>query len=661
MSFCAQSFKELLKQHSVDKHNDVELLTLLIEIYQAHKKCAKQTSPKDSVFSSNLVETYKAYIHGKVERLPDTVNYIDLAVKLCLQEINIKKSMERGAKRLSLDDATVSSAIVSTPRINVSLPGISSQYLISNNSPSQNLIQKPNSITITPIPTPIASSIPTTSIPTTSIPTTSIIMPVIPGMPSRPRGRPPGSKNINHTNLVPTPNTSNTMNAMAGIFDNATLLMSLYSNPTFMQMLQQFTDPASLNNFLMEFIKLSKGNLTQFANSSKPPLLPPTTSSPSNASKITQPKPSITDRPLPTTSVVNAEQSSLSKLSANTSLQIIPTSSQTSIKATNTSISSSPSASSPSISANSTTFQSGSSTIISVGSGQLTITPTLSVSPTNAVSIVQANKSSTIQNIPKPKKSLEGKRKNIDAGTHLPTSKIYRENPSINFPKDLPKSLSIIPTLSTPTSKVLPSSIPQPSTSAQITKISKPSKPKKETILPNNLTIPSFQSLPFGQMPTGLSTKDLSNISLMNQYNELMRSSNNTSFMNNFEQFLNMVPPLNKKSAQPISLSAKQKVSPQKPIISNTNISSSSKGIISVKNLEALQDVKVPKTSRSKQNQGAKSPYAMPKSSMKTSAIGSQSLLNTFASSLQGLPNAQFIPSMRSTHVPSSSSSIQIR
>lgn len=643
MSFCSQSFKDLLKQHSVDKRDDTELLTLLIEIYQAHKKCAKQTAPKDSVFSSNLVETYKAYIQGKVERLPETVNYVDLAVKLCLQEINIKKSMERGAKRLSMDDSSVSNTSITTPRINISLPGISSQYLTSNNSPSQTQVQRPIAATITPTAATI----------TPIVPASNILTPTIPGIPSRPRGRPPGSKNLSYSNLVPPPNAASPIDAMAGIFDNATLLMSLYSNPTFMQMLQQFTDPASLNHFLAEFIKLSKGNLAQLAGSSKMPSAPPVSTLPT-AVKISQPKQPKTERSSSTTSPsVSAEKSSLSKLSANTSLQIIPTSSQTSIKPTTVS----PSASTSSSTAVANAFQSGTSTVISVGSGQLTITPTLSLSSNTSVTLVPSNKQIIAPTNPKPKKSIEGKRKNTDSGNQLPPSKIYRDVPPINLPKDLPKSLSIIPTSSSMQSKILPSSTPKLINSAQITKVSKPTKPKKEPILPISSAISTSQSLPFGGLAglSGLSAKDLTNISLMNQYNDLMRP-NNKNFLNNFEQYLNMnmSPPLNKKAVQ--STSTKQKSNPQKQSASNVNVSTSSKGMISVKNLDVLKEVKPQKSLQQKQS--TKSSYAMPKSNIKPAAVG-QSLLNTYSSTLQGLPNTSYLPTMRPSNVPGSSS-IQI-
>lgn len=101
MSFCVQSFKDLLKKHSVEKRDDNEMLLLAIEIFKAHKKCLKNVSQKESPFSGVLVETYKALVdsytkkHG-IELQLDNVNYIELATKMCNQEINGgKKNLEK--------------------------------------------------------------------------------------------------------------------------------------------------------------------------------------------------------------------------------------------------------------------------------------------------------------------------------------------------------------------------------------------------------------------------------------------------------------------------------------------------------------------------------------------------------------------------------------
>lgn len=126
-SFCVQSFRDLLKRHSVDKPDDNEMLTLIVEIFKAHKKCFKNVVQKDSPFSGVLVEAYKAYIQGKVDWLPDTVNYIELATKLCVYEINAKKNQDKQqqptGKRHSLDELGFGGLAASLSKLNNSYSG----------------------------------------------------------------------------------------------------------------------------------------------------------------------------------------------------------------------------------------------------------------------------------------------------------------------------------------------------------------------------------------------------------------------------------------------------------------------------------------------------------------------------------------------------------
>lgn len=126
-SFCVQSFRDLLKRHSVDKPDDNEMLTLIVEIFKAHKKCFKNVVQKDSPFSGVLVEAYKAYIQGKVDWLPDTVNYVELATKLCIYEINAKKNQDKQqqhtGKRHSLDELGFGGLAASLSKLNNSYSG----------------------------------------------------------------------------------------------------------------------------------------------------------------------------------------------------------------------------------------------------------------------------------------------------------------------------------------------------------------------------------------------------------------------------------------------------------------------------------------------------------------------------------------------------------
>lgn len=116
-----------MKRHSIDKPDDSEMLTLIVEIYKAHKKCFKSVVQKDSPFSGVLVEAYKAYIQGKVDWLPETVNYIELATKLCAYEINAKKNQDKQqqptGKRHSLDELGFGGLAASLSKLNNSYSG----------------------------------------------------------------------------------------------------------------------------------------------------------------------------------------------------------------------------------------------------------------------------------------------------------------------------------------------------------------------------------------------------------------------------------------------------------------------------------------------------------------------------------------------------------
>lgn len=124
MTFCVQSFKDLLKRHSVENPDDSEILILIVEIFKAHRKCSKNASQKESPFSGVLVDTYKAYIQGKV-LLPENVNYLELATKLCLFQINPKKNQDKQptGKRHSLDELGFGGLAASLSKLNNSFSG----------------------------------------------------------------------------------------------------------------------------------------------------------------------------------------------------------------------------------------------------------------------------------------------------------------------------------------------------------------------------------------------------------------------------------------------------------------------------------------------------------------------------------------------------------
>lgn len=94
INFCIQIMKDIFKTNT-SVRNDGEILTLLIDIYKTHKKCLKYLNQKEPLFTQLLVDVYKFYILDKIERIPENLNFVDLAIKLCLQEISSRKNQEK--------------------------------------------------------------------------------------------------------------------------------------------------------------------------------------------------------------------------------------------------------------------------------------------------------------------------------------------------------------------------------------------------------------------------------------------------------------------------------------------------------------------------------------------------------------------------------------
>lgn len=82
-------------QRNIDKRDDTETLNRLIDIYKIHKKCVKYMNQKEPMFAELLVDFYKFFIKDKVEYVPDNCNFLDLAIKLCVQEITAQKNIEK--------------------------------------------------------------------------------------------------------------------------------------------------------------------------------------------------------------------------------------------------------------------------------------------------------------------------------------------------------------------------------------------------------------------------------------------------------------------------------------------------------------------------------------------------------------------------------------
>lgn len=273
MTFCVQAFKDLLKKHGIDQRNDNEILTLLVEIFKAHKKL-KNVSQKESPFSNVLVDTYKLYADGKVW-LQENFNYLDSANKFCVCLMNGMKNQEKQQQltgvRQTLEELGIKNLGSSLSKINTSFPTTvttGNQTPTGGKSPAvttKAIISTPIVSVNTPVSviTTIANSTPITS--TTSTTTVTPVMSM-----SRPRGRPPGSKNaatkttsdLSKNAAMQQKLMASILQPFAGSLSNLELITSqldpsvkvtvlaLLAEPQFMKTLAMFPDPTSRNTLL---------------------------------------------------------------------------------------------------------------------------------------------------------------------------------------------------------------------------------------------------------------------------------------------------------------------------------------------------------------------------------------------------------------------------
>ncbi|XP_061392801.1 calcineurin-binding protein cabin-1-like [Musca vetustissima] len=94
ITYCVEILRNVLDENRKGQRNDQQLLNLLVDIYKIHKKCIKYMNQKESLFTKLLVDVYKFFIEDKVKNVPENCNFLDLAVKLCLQQLTIQKSAE---------------------------------------------------------------------------------------------------------------------------------------------------------------------------------------------------------------------------------------------------------------------------------------------------------------------------------------------------------------------------------------------------------------------------------------------------------------------------------------------------------------------------------------------------------------------------------------
>lgn len=147
----------------------------MLEIFKSHRRTYKNvTASKDqNVFASVMVEVYKEYIKDRM-KLPENANYCDLAFKMCQQEMNYRKNLEKGivgpnpsaipAQAQPLPLATTSSPILnikSVSEINKSVVGCSSSNIQTttpqNNNNNNNKPQSSTSSSPSPRTKPRAS------------------------------------------------------------------------------------------------------------------------------------------------------------------------------------------------------------------------------------------------------------------------------------------------------------------------------------------------------------------------------------------------------------------------------------------------------------------------------------------------------------------------
>lgn len=432
ISFCCQSFRKLLKEHGTDKRDERELVQLMVEIYKAHKKCIKHIFQKESLFFTLLVDTYKVYLEGKVTKLPDNHNLFDYAMKLCQHEIIARKNLVKNGGGLPqpyvLPESLLAAQIVvlkptlppnPIPITTMTITPVSAPVVNTvSNVPIPNVVpSKPISLVTTPVNVPTTITTTLTNMQTTAIPNAvgTHTTPYFSGAASRPRGRPPGSKNQGPSS---SPNAASLFST--GRIDAASLsaIMGIYNNPALMPSMAQYSDPAAVTALLNEYIKLT--SLTGMNSMLSGGLNP------------TQPLPHFSAAAgiSPSTTFQSATAAKLPQFDIKNLI------SSATINKSSVSITPTPVASS--------------STVISMGSGQLTITPSTSVSKSAMVKDLQTK--STYSSSSKMFSDMPG----ISVTKVKQKSSIPPSTSVTMIPKDLPKSLTITPAPAGYTGKLAP-------------------------------------------------------------------------------------------------------------------------------------------------------------------------------------------------------------
>lgn len=652
MAFCIQSFKDLVRKSGVEERDDNEMLVLMVEIFKAHKKCLKNAAQKDSPYAGALVDAYKAYIQGKVDWLPDNVNHLELATKLCNHEINAKKNVDKqppqppqftvgrlhlleeqgfgslAASLVKLTPAYPSPMIMAAgpnaPFANVPMKAavamVPGMPVSSSMLPAMSMPMAPGMASITAVTSTTAATL--TPIPAAAMTVTTVHQPApmavqlqaaaaIPG--ARPRGRPPGSRNVNTKDKIattaPVPGANplssliNPMSPMTTQLPDLNQItahleptirqkvLELLATSAFMQTLARFTEPNSMNTFLKEYLRLAEYDaalvpelvssfmdvLSRLATAIKAasampanPMANKPAPKPTAKKQPTPPKPAT----MTITPVLQARAAHPAASLASTTVTPVPHGV--------------PNFMAP-----------GATAVISVGSGQLTITPSISITA-NPQPVPTSLPQLPLPNFGAAKAPKQPKQPKDRSKAAAP--KMYADLSQMSIPLDLPKSLSIVPSSASliPTGVGIAPKVPIPAPPMNVEilpnpkRVKRSAEPKPQTnILQSHTYIkPNVVGQP-QPMP------------MVDPWKQLIQS-NDASFMAQFAQFLSAKPPS-------VTGPAAKAMKPNVPAAATGG---RSKGTIKVKQLELLTDLAKtaakPKTATAKSSAAQAQAFANP-------------------------------------------------
>lgn len=241
---CVQAFKNKLREiPSNGKASDKQLIDLMLDIFKAHRKTFKIFQQKEqNQFAVVLVEVYKEYIKDKMT-LPENANHNDLAFKLCQSEINYRKNLEKGI---------IPSSVVQPPHH--LLPATSSMVTPQSSQPST-VTMTTSSVTAAPSPTPLL-------IKSVSEINKSVEPPKSSNSPASNKSSTPTNSTTTSINTQKTQKNKSKSQSSNSMMNAASMsqLLQLYSNPAMLQQLSQMSQMSQLssldtNALLNEYMK----------------------------------------------------------------------------------------------------------------------------------------------------------------------------------------------------------------------------------------------------------------------------------------------------------------------------------------------------------------------------------------------------------------------